>query len=230
MSRILYYAEAYGAAAHLCACGCVRKSEPRLTRQSGLLRKAREDHHFTRPWATGRSPAAHTTLSETGQSYGAASGRRRRSKWAGVSSISDESLIWIADLRGRSAVASGIGCAVFLSDAVLVATPQRPEAGQGRLRLARAGPDTAPVFRSDCGSGLSLRAETAWLRAHGRLWRFFVRARPFSRIAPGRGLSVATPAALQRSRRRRLHPPLPAYRLRSALTPTRRQVPLDPER
>ncbi len=32
-------------------------------------------------------------------------------------------------------------------------------------RVARAGPATAPVFRSDCGSGRSLRAETAWLFA-----------------------------------------------------------------
>jgi hypothetical protein len=28
--------------------------------------------------------------------------------------------------------------------------------------------------RYDYGSGHSLRAETAWLRAHGRLWRFVV--------------------------------------------------------
>lgn len=38
-------------------------------------------------------------------------------------------------------------------------------------------------------SGHALRAETAWLRAHGRLWRFVIRARPFARIAPGRRLS-----------------------------------------
>jgi len=31
--------------------------------------------------------------------------------------------------------------------------------------IARAGPATAPVFRFDCGSGHSFRAETAWLFA-----------------------------------------------------------------
>ena len=88
------------------------------------------------------------------------------------------------------------------------------------------------MFRSDFGSGLSLRAETAWLRAHGRLWRFVVRARPFARIASARGLSVATPAALPRSRRRRLLPSLrpiafaPLPRLRAARSRSTREVTL----
>jgi len=46
---------------------------------------------------------------------------------------------------------------------------------------------------------------------------------------PVAGSPVATPAALPRSRRRRLLPPLPACRLRSAPAPARWPVPLDPE-
>lgn len=94
----------------------VRKSEPQLTTQSGRLRKAPEGRHFTRPWAIGKSPVAHTTLSETGRPYGAASGRRRRSKWAGILSISDALPSWIANLQGRSAVVSGIGCGASSGD------------------------------------------------------------------------------------------------------------------
>jgi hypothetical protein len=94
--------------------------------------------------------------------------------------------------------------------------------------LARAGPATAPVFHSDCGFGHSLRAETAWLRAHGRLWRFVVQARPFARIAPGRRRSgrdtgglAALPTAPTPSSTPGLSPsPAPA--------PARWPVPLDP--
>ena len=64
-------------------------------------------------------------------------------------------------------------------------------------------------------------------RAHGRLWRYVARARPFGRIAPGRRLAVATPAALPRSHRRRLLPPLMARRLHSTPAPARRTCSLD---
>ncbi len=72
----------------------------------------------------------------------------------------------------------------------------------------------------------SLRSETAWFRAHSRLWRLVVRARPLARIAPSQARD-ATPAALPRSHRRRLLPPLPpAPPLRPR--PPRRTQPLDP--
>jgi hypothetical protein len=73
------------------------------------------------------------------------------------------------------------------------ATPRRR---LGPAWIARAGPATAPVFRFDYGSGHSLLAETAWLRAHGRLWRFVVQAGPFARIAPGRRLTGRDTAGL----------------------------------
>ena len=72
----------------------------------------------------------------------------------------------------------------------------------------------------------SLRSETAWFRAHGRLWRLVVRARPLARIAPSQARD-ATPAALPRFHRRRLLPSLPpAPPLRPR--PPRRTQPLDP--
>ena len=72
----------------------------------------------------------------------------------------------------------------------------------------------------------SLRSETAWFRAHSRLWRLVVRARPLARIAPSQARD-ATPAAVPRSHRRRLLPPLPpAPPLRPR--PPRRTQPLDP--
>ena len=61
------------------------------------------------------------------------------------------------------------------------ATPRcrlRPDFSSASVRGHRSGASAqvpAPVH--------SLRSETAWLRAHGRLWRFVVRARPFARIA-----------------------------------------------
>jgi len=72
----------------------------------------------------------------------------------------------------------------------------------------------------------SLRSETACFRAIGRLWRLVVRARPLARIAPSQARG-ATPAALPRSHRRRLLPPLPpAPPLRPR--PPHRTQPLDP--
>ena len=72
----------------------------------------------------------------------------------------------------------------------------------------------------------SLRSETAWFRAHSRLWRLVVRARPLARIAPSQARD-ATPAAVPRSHRRRLLPPLPpSPPLRPR--PPRRTQPLDP--
>jgi len=74
----------------------------------------------------------------------------------------------------------------------------------------------------------SLRSETAGFRAHGRLWRLVVRARPLARIAPSQARD-ATPAAWPRSHRRRLLPPLPpAPPLRPL--PPRRTQPLDPRK
>ena len=74
----------------------------------------------------------------------------------------------------------------------------------------------------------SLRSETAWFRAHSRLWRLVVRARPLARIAPSQARDT-TPAALPRSHRRRLLPPLPpAPPLRPR--PPRRKQPLAPSK
>ena len=104
------------------------------------------------------------------------------------------------------------------------ATPQcrlAPEFSSERSRARSGAPASTPA------SVHSLRSETAWFRADGRLWRFVARARPFARIAPGRRLAVATPAALPRSHRRRLLPPLMARRLHSTPAPARRTCSLD---
>ena len=52
------------------------------------------------------------------------------------------------------------------------------------------------MLRFVLGSVRSLRSETAWFRAYGRLWRFVARARPFARIAPGRRLPSRDTAGL----------------------------------
>lgn len=107
-------------------------------------------------------------------------------------------------------------------------TPQRPDAGQGRLGwrervrppLRCSAPTAAPATRCRrrrLGSALTAASgdsSSGHDHSPGSL--------------PVAGSPVATPAALPRSRRRRLLPPLPACRLRSAPTPARRPVPLDP--
>ncbi len=84
----------------------------------------------------------------------------------------------------------------------------------------------APARGLSCWRWCSLLSETAWFCAHGRLWRLVVRARPLARIARSQARD-ATPAAVPRSHRRRLLPPLPpAPPLRPR--PPRRTQPLDP--
>jgi len=101
------------------------------------------------------------------------------------------------------------------------------DAGRGRNFLARASAVGTPVLPAPIPA-LAIRCGRRRLgyRAHGRLWRYVARARPFARIAPTRRLAVATPAALPRSHLRRLLPPLLACRLHSALAPMRRALSL----
>ena len=97
-----------------------------------------------------------------------------------------------------------------------------------RTRAPRAIAPGAPTRGLSFWRWCSLRSETAWLCAHGRLWRLVVRARPLARIAPSQARDT-TPAALPRSHRRRLLPPLPpAPPLRPR--PPRRTQPRDPSK
>jgi len=92
--------------------------------------------------------------------------------------------------------------------------------------IYRAVAPVARARRLRSGAGVRCGRRRLGFRAHGRLWRLVGQARPLARIAPSQARD-ATPAALPRSHRRRLLPPLPpALPLRPR--PPHRTQPLDP--